>query len=688
MAVGELVEEVTERVLGEVGGIRGLASDGGGFEHLRQGIGRGAEHVARARGVAGGDGVRGERLRPLADRHGAQGQDECAVFGLFFEFFDASRGAFCRGVGSGFGDLFGGQFAGELVSERGDAFSEFLVEDDFDLLGLACHFEHVRSFALRVSFPLPCLVKGFPRRRKGRKIRRGKNLGSGDLHVLGPTGGLDGEVDLAAEDGVGGDGVLGAHADAHAVDVDHVPDDEGAVGGLTIATDDEAFGSFLEGFHGEVLVGMLGVGVVDDFDARTGDLLPAGVFVVHRAVLTLVADRILRWRAGPAAQGHVVGQVGAGADFGRCGLVDVADGRHPDGVYLAVRRGGRDLDSQVEGHFRSLKRNPPRPMALEGCGVVSGHRRDQLNLKVRRRHWYSRLVSSAVSPAAYAPLSELRVRQPVAKPSASSRCPASMGIMWSSATTLTESVVVLTMRMVSVPMPPWTCCVSPMVCPFVVTVSMIHGGLAVGFGEVCRYTVQPLAGCGMALRTASVNVMIDVISDHLHGRLGHVFGEAWQLVFAVLVEFVRSSALCGAEEGDVGEAAGPALRRTDLGRDASGRRLHLVGDGYAPERLVAGAGEVFANRVLDVLRAFLHGHGDGRAPCDAFGEQSVSEGSEFGRVEQACDAHASSFAFQRQAVACVFSDCGETRRSFLPTSRGFVDSVTSTTSPARRPEVP
>nr|DAY94944.1 MAG TPA: hypothetical protein [Caudoviricetes sp.] len=206
--------------------------------------------------------------------------------------------------------------------------------------------------------------EGFPRRRREQSPTR-EEL-SGDLHVLRPAGRLNGEVDLGAQHRVGGDGVLGAHADANGVDVDHVAADEGAVGVLAVSADNEAFGALLEGFHGEILVGMLGVGVVDDLDARTGDFLPAGVFVIHGRVFALVADRVLRRRAGPAAKGDVVGQVGASADFGRGGLVDVVDGRHPDRVYLAVRRCGRDLDSQVEGHFRSLKRNPPRPMAFGG----------------------------------------------------------------------------------------------------------------------------------------------------------------------------------------------------------------------------------------------------------------------------------------------------------------------------------
>ena len=38
--------------------------------------------------------------------------------------------------------IIGHEFAGELVSEHGDAFGELLVEDDVDLFGLACHFEH------------------------------------------------------------------------------------------------------------------------------------------------------------------------------------------------------------------------------------------------------------------------------------------------------------------------------------------------------------------------------------------------------------------------------------------------------------------------------------------------------------------------------------------------------------------
>ena len=144
----------------------------------------------------------------------------------------------------------------------------------------------------------------FPRRRREQSPTQ--QYRTGDLHVLGPAGGLDGEVDLGAQHRVGGDRVLGAHADADGVDVDHVAADEGAVGVFAVSTDKIAFRALLEGVHRGVLVGVLGVGVVDDLDGRVADLLPAWVLEVHRAVLALVADRVLAWRAGPTAQCHVV----------------------------------------------------------------------------------------------------------------------------------------------------------------------------------------------------------------------------------------------------------------------------------------------------------------------------------------------------------------------------------------------
>nr|DAE20804.1 MAG TPA: hypothetical protein [Siphoviridae sp. ctB9E3] len=154
----------------------------------------------------------------------------------------------------------------------------------------------------------------------------------------------------------------------------------------------------------------------------------------------------------------------------------------------------------------------------------------------------------------------------------------------------------------------------------------------------------------------------------------------------MLVKIMGAAATGGAEEGDVGQTARAALDRADLGRDPEAGLADVVSDRDAAEGRVAGGSHVGENILLDVLRALLHGGRDLRA---AHGRAAYDRGSErlqLARID--AKGHASSFTFQRQAVACVFSLCGEMSRKRRPLSSGLADSVTSTTSPARRPGVP